>query len=81
MQPLWQREEEWALREVAPGEFRQLAAAAGLQVVQQQARWAAGWAAASNDNNGSSSSSSGDALCPDDAARIFVLRLAARPQH
>lgn len=59
--------ERWALREVAPADLHRLAAAAGLRVVRQLARWADGWA----------DSTGGEApACGDDEARVFVLRLS-----
>ncbi|KAL4430843.1 hypothetical protein ABPG75_006099 [Micractinium tetrahymenae] len=69
--PLWQREEEWALREVRPAELERLAAEAGLQVVWRQARWSDGWPGMSSIGQG------GACGCRLEDARIFVLRLAA----
>ncbi|KAI7839045.1 hypothetical protein COHA_007187 [Chlorella ohadii] len=43
---LWEREEGWALREVAPEDLERLAAAAGLQLVRRRARWSDGWGGA-----------------------------------
>lgn len=63
-QRLWQRQEQWALREVSPADLRRLAAAAGLQVVRQQALWADGW------GDGTA------ARCADSDARIFTLSLS-----
>lgn len=55
--------EQWSLREVSPADLRRLAAAAGLSVVRQLARWADGWA----------SDGSEAPACSDDEARVFVL--------
>lgn len=65
----WRRQEEWALREVAPHQLRQLAAQAGLAVVRQQARW------------GDTCGAGAAPPCADADARIFVLGLQPRSQQ
>lgn len=63
--------EQWALREVSPEQLRTVAAAAGLCLVQQQARWGG----CGCGGRGGSEDGCGEDGCSDEDARVFVLAL------